>query len=75
MKLKQENVPKFQNIQFETSSNTDDSIDEQVSDEDHEEFPTDKNPQIVEEPETYLRRSTRIRYPPKRYDDYVTSVA
>ena len=29
----------------------------------------------MEEPETSLRRSTRIRRPPKRYDDYVTSVA
>ena len=36
IKLKQENVPKFQHIQFEASSNTDDSKDEQVSDVDHE---------------------------------------
>ena len=35
-KLKQDNVPKFQHIQFETSSNTDDSLDEQVSDSYHE---------------------------------------
>ena len=26
-------------------------------------------------PETSLRRSTRIKRPPRRYDDYVTSVA
>jgi hypothetical protein len=32
-KLKQDNVSKLQHIQFETSSNTDDSQDEQVSDE------------------------------------------
>ncbi|MBU5894904.1 hypothetical protein JVW19_23295, partial [Vibrio cholerae O1] len=35
-KLKQDNVFKLQHIQFETSSNTDDSQDEQVSDADHE---------------------------------------
>lgn len=29
----------------------------------------------MEVPETSLRRSTRIKRPPKRYDDYVTSVA
>ena len=31
-----DNVHKFQHIQFETSSNTNDSPDEQVSDADHE---------------------------------------
>ena len=35
-KLKQDNVPKLQHIQFETSSNTNDRPDEQVSDSDHE---------------------------------------
>eukprot|EP00253_Pinus_taeda_P016050 PITA_16050 len=59
--------------EFETSSNIDDGKDEQVSDEDHEEVPTDNHQQIVEEPETSLRRSIRIRYPPKRYNDYVIS--
>lgn len=29
----------------------------------------------MEVPETSLRRSTRIKLPPRRYDDYVTSVA
>ena len=29
----------------------------------------------MEVPETSLRRSTRIKRPPKRHDDYVTSVA
>eukprot|EP00253_Pinus_taeda_P031586 PITA_31586 len=74
-KLKHDNVSKLQHIQFETSSNTDDSQDEQVSDADHEEVPTDNNHQIVEVPEISLRRSTRIKRPPKRYDDYVTSIA
>eukprot|EP00253_Pinus_taeda_P032927 PITA_32927 len=48
---------------------------EQVSDADHEEVPTDGSQPIVEAPETSLRRSARIKRPPKRYDDYVTSVA
>jgi len=47
---------------------------EHVSDADHEEVPTENNQQIVEVPETSLRRFTRIKRPPKRYDDYVTSV-
>eukprot|EP00253_Pinus_taeda_P018596 PITA_18596 len=48
---------------------------EQVSDTDHQEVPTDGSQPIEEAPETSLRRSTRIKRPPKRYDDYVTSVA
>lgn len=35
-KLKQDNVSKFQHIQFETSSNTDDDQDEHGSDASHE---------------------------------------
>eukprot|EP00253_Pinus_taeda_P010153 PITA_10153 len=48
---------------------------EQVSDVDHEEVPTDSSQLIVEARGTSLRRSTRIKRPPKRYDDYVTLVA
>eukprot|EP00253_Pinus_taeda_P031288 PITA_31288 len=48
---------------------------EQVSDTDHQEVPTDGSQPIEEAPETSLRRSTRMKRPPKRYDDYVTSVA
>eukprot|EP00253_Pinus_taeda_P028237 PITA_28237 len=48
---------------------------EHVSDADHEEVSTNGNQPIVEAPETSLRRSTRMKRPPKRYDDYVTSVA
>ena len=31
--------------------------------------------QIVDEPQTTLRRSTRVRVPPRRYDDFVSSVS
>eukprot|EP00253_Pinus_taeda_P027973 PITA_27973 len=48
---------------------------EQVSDIDHQEVPTDGSQPIEEAPETSLRRSTRIKRPPRRYDDHVTSVA
>eukprot|EP00253_Pinus_taeda_P013210 PITA_13210 len=48
---------------------------EQVSDTDHQEFPTDGSQPIEEAPKTSLRRSTRIKRPPRRYDDYVTLVA
>eukprot|EP00253_Pinus_taeda_P007621 PITA_07621 len=48
---------------------------EEVSDTDHQEVPPDGSQPIEEAPETSLRRSTRIKWPPRRYDDYVTSVA
>jgi len=88
-RVKQDDVSDFQHIQFESSSNDshdDHSLDtsheqgsnvdhEHVSDVDHEEVPTAHSQPIVEVPETSLRRSTRIKRPSKRYDDYVTSVA
>jgi hypothetical protein len=79
--MKQEEVPKYQQIQFETSSNTDESEHEQVSEDVHEEFPVeedmvdDNNQQNVDEPQTSIRRSTRVRNPPRRYDDFVSSVS
>eukprot|EP00253_Pinus_taeda_P030174 PITA_30174 len=48
---------------------------EQVTDTDHQEVPTDGSQPIEEAPKTSLRRLTRIKWPPRRYDDYVTSVA
>ena len=70
-KLKQDNVSKLQLIQIETSSNTDDSQDEQVSDADHEqvsdadhehvsdadheEVPIDNNQQHVEVPKNIFK--------------------
>jgi hypothetical protein len=81
VQMKQEEVPKYQQIQFETSSNTDESEHEQVYVDVHEEFPTeedmvdDNNQQNVDEPQTSLRRSTRVRNPPRRYDNFVSSVS
>ena len=81
VQMKHEEVPKYQQIQFETSSNTDESEHEKVSEDVHEEFPTkedmvdDNNQQNVDEPQTSLRRSTRVRVPPRRYDDFVSSVS
>jgi hypothetical protein len=78
---KQQEVPKYQQIQFETSSNTDESEHQQVSEDVHEEVPAEENvddddiQQIVDEPQTSLRRSTRVRVPPRRYDDFVSSVS
>jgi hypothetical protein len=79
--MKQEEVPKYQQIHFEIGSNTDESEHEQVSEDVHEEFPAkedmvdDKNQQNVDESQTSLRRSTRVRVPPRRYDDFVSSVS
>jgi hypothetical protein len=81
VQMKQEEVPKYQQIQFETSSNIDESEHEQVSEDVHEEFPTeedmvdDNNQHNVDEPQTSLRRSTQVRNPPRRYDDFVSSVS
>jgi hypothetical protein len=81
VQMKQEEVPKYQQIQFETSSNKDESEHEQVSEDVHEEFPTeedmvdDNNQQNVDEPQTSLRKSIRVRNPPRRYDDFVLSVS
>jgi hypothetical protein len=81
VQMKQEEVPKYQHIQFETSSNTDESEHEQVSEDVHEEFPAeedmvdDNNQQNVDEPQISLRRSTRVINPPRRYDDFVLSVS
>jgi hypothetical protein len=35
----------------------------------------DENQHIVDGPQTSLRRSTPARVPPKRYDDFVSSVS
>ena len=35
----------------------------------------DDNQQIVDETQTSLRRSTWVRNPPRRYDDFVSSVS
>jgi hypothetical protein len=43
VQMKQQEVPKYQQIQFETSSNTDESEHEQVFEDVHEEVPTQEN--------------------------------
>jgi hypothetical protein len=79
--MKQQEVPKYQKIQFETSSNTEENEHKQVSEYVHEEVPAEENvdddgiQQIVYEPQTSLRRSTRVKVPPRRYDDFVSSVS
>jgi hypothetical protein len=35
----------------------------------------DNNQQNVDDPQTSLRRSTRVRNHPRRYDDFVSSVS
>jgi hypothetical protein len=35
----------------------------------------DDSQQFVDEPQTSLRRSTRVRNPPRRYDDFVSSIS
>ena len=78
--MKQEEVPKYQHIQFETNSNTDESEHEQVSEDVHEHFSAeedmvdDKNQHNLDDPQTSLRRSTQVKHPPRRHDDFVSSV-
>jgi hypothetical protein len=81
VQMKQQEIPKYQRIQFETSSTTDENEHEQVPEDVHEQVPAEENvddddiQQIVDEPQTTLRRSTRVRVPPRRYDDFVSSVS
>ena len=56
VQMKQQEVPNYQNIQCETSSNIDENEHEQVSEDVHEEVPAEENvddddiQQIVDEP-------------------------
>jgi hypothetical protein len=43
VQMKQQEVPKYQRIQFETSSNIDENEHEQVSEDVHEEVPAEEN--------------------------------
>jgi hypothetical protein len=43
VQMKQQEVPKYQRIRFETSSNTDENEHEQVPEDVHEEVPTEEN--------------------------------
>jgi hypothetical protein len=75
--MKQVEVPKYQQIQFETRSTTDESEHEKVSEEvpAEENMDDDDNQQNADDPQTSLRRSTRVRIPPRRYDHFVSSVS
>jgi hypothetical protein len=81
VQMKQEEVPKYQQIQFETSSNTNESEHEQVSEDVHKDFPAeedmadDNNQRNLDEPQTSLRRYTWVINPSRRYDDFVLSVS
>jgi hypothetical protein len=79
--MKQEEVPKYQQIQFETNSNTDESEHEQVFEDVHEKFPIeedmvdDNNKHNVDEPQTSLRTSMQVKNPPRMYANFVSSVS
>ena len=76
--LKQANVPQFQQVQFDTQSSTKGNHEDVQEEDIHVDTPQkedDEQPEIEEIPQQSLRRSTRDRTFPKRYDDFVTSVA
>jgi hypothetical protein len=62
--MKHVEVPKYQQIQFETRSTADECEHQQVSEDVHEEVPAeenmdnDDNQHNVDKPQTSLRRST-----------------
>lgn len=70
--LKQEQVPQHQQIQLETHPSTKNREQEEAFEEDED---VEKLQENVEIPQLYLRRSTRVINPSKRYDDYVSSIA
>jgi hypothetical protein len=49
VQMKQQETPKYQQIQFETSSNTDESEHEQVSEDVHEEVPAEETEDVHED--------------------------
>ena len=78
--LKQVDVPQSQQVQFDIHSSTGENhgdvheqdIHEQITQQDEQ----TETPQEIEViPQQALRRSTRIKSIPSRYDDFVTSVA
>jgi hypothetical protein len=75
--MKQEQVLTYQQIQFKTSSNIDESEHEQVSEDfpAEEDMANDNNQRNLDEPQTFLRRYTRVRNPPRRYDEFFLSVS
>ena len=78
--MKHEEVPNYQQIQYETSSDTGESEHGKFFEDVHEEFSTeedivdDNNQQNVDEPKNFVRRSTQVRNPSRRYDGFISSV-
>jgi hypothetical protein len=73
VEVRQEQVPQVQQIQLETQPFSERQEHEEVPEEEDE---YEKNIQKTENmPQTSLRRSSQVRNPPTRYDDYVSFVA
>jgi hypothetical protein len=72
VEARQEHVPKVQKIQLETQPYSEKEEHEEVPEEEDEDV---ENIQETEDmPQPSLRRSTRVKNPPTRYDNYVSSV-
>jgi hypothetical protein len=73
VEVRQEHVPQVQQIQLETQPSSEKEEHEEVPEEEDED--AENIQETVDMPQPSLRRSTRVRNPPTRYDDYVSSVA
>ena len=60
---------------METQPSTKDREQEEASEDEDVDVNVGNIQENVEIPQPSLRRSTRVRNPPKRYDDFVSSVA
>ena len=77
VEVKHAKVPQTQEILLETRLSIGEKENEYVHEEAsvEEEDDTENFLEIEEIPQQYLRRSTRVRNFPKRYDEYATFVA
>jgi hypothetical protein len=70
--VRQKHVPQVQQIQLETQPSSEREEHEEVPEEEDEDA---ENIQETEDmPQPSLRRSSRVRNPPTRYEDFVSSV-
>jgi hypothetical protein len=75
VEVRQEQVPQVQQIQLETQPSSERQEHEEVLEEEDEDVDAENIQETEDMPQPSLRRSSWVRNPPTRCDDYVSSVA
>jgi hypothetical protein len=75
VEVRQEKVPQVHQIQLETQPSSKRQEHEEVPEEEDEDVDEENIQETEDMPQPSLRRSSQIRNPPTRYDDYVSSLA